>query len=81
MTRYVTTEERYDCPKCDTRFALRETAQVGTNPDKPLHECPCCKDSFVMFDTLKTVEGPQEVEVWGLQSLWDKLPALREVND
>ena len=77
MTRYATAEEQYKCPECDIRFTLRETKQVGTNPDKPLHECPCCKDSFVMFDTLMFVTGPQEFEIWGQQSLWDKV----EVND
>ena len=78
MARYLTTEEQFLCPKCGTRFALRETKTVGTNPNKPLHECPRCKDSFVMLDMLHTVDGDQEIQVWGLQSLWSAEDRARE---
>ncbi len=80
MAKYATTEDLYDCPKCGTRFALRETKAVGTNPVKPLHECPGCKDSFVMFDTAHTIAGDLELQVWGLQSMWSEEDRARELN-
>lgn len=80
MARYATAETLYECPLCTTRFAKRESKQVGTNPKKPMYECPQCKDSFVMPDKAFTTEGQEPIQVWGLQSQWSEADRERELN-
>ena len=46
MTRYATKEKRFQCPKCDTYFTLREATPLP----KSVCGCPCCESSIFRID-------------------------------
>lgn len=69
MARYATDEEKHECPDCSIKFTIREAKNIGTNPLKPLYQCPCCNDSFVMKTKF---DNGEPAIVWGKSSLWDE---------
>ena len=59
MTRYVTIEDTFDCPKCDTKFALREAIENPTDR----HWCPCCTGALLK-NTLSKDADDCQIYVW-----------------
>ncbi len=45
MARYISAEEHFDCPECDTRFTLREAHHYR----EETYMCPLCENAFWRF--------------------------------